>query len=142
MALLCLNHSQGYVKPTYPGQVQPRLALAAGTRLSRLPCITRVRRGRPVGLPCAAQRQNIVEGGLPQQNNSPATTIISYAKLLTLTGVMAAAVRSDAAHGRGYATRLLPLVTGCCFFVCTRMSAQQTTCALLQQCRPAWKPSL
>jgi hypothetical protein len=99
MAHLCLNHSQGYVKPTYLGQVQHRLAPAAGTGLSRLPCITRVRRGRPVGLPCAAQRQSSVEGG-PAQQKSPAT-IISYAKLLTLTGAMAAAVSFDAAPGQG-----------------------------------------
>jgi len=86
-----LNH---HVKPrSGPGSVQHSFCTAkAIPRAVRFPCPARTRLGRGIALPCVCgskQESRDTEG--PSSKN-PASTFISYAKLLTLTGFIAASV--------------------------------------------------
>jgi hypothetical protein len=79
------------VKPT-SGLRGPSLALASCRRTLSTPCRSLTQRRRPhVGLSCVAQQNSRVDCPAPQAR-TPVATFVSYAKLLTLTGAMAAAV--------------------------------------------------
>lgn len=71
--------------------MQRRVSTVSGTRAVSLPSIARVQRRRAVAISCISQDDSS-SSKAPAQTASPASTFISYAKLLALTGSMVAAV--------------------------------------------------
>lgn len=71
--------------------MQRRVSTVSGTRAVSLPYIARVQRRRAVAISCVSQDDSS-SSKAPAQTTSPASTFISYAKLLALTGSMVAAV--------------------------------------------------